>query len=180
MARHWHRIAARLGWLPAALAGACALVLAALAMAADHLPLAKDGLHDPANPGIKYLQEPQEALSGLPPDVVGNKVRWVKALEAGAITPRTNILPDTRINVLNLDVILPYTGEMPMVRFPHKQHTEWLDCTNCHEHIFKYKANGTKGLNMFNVLQGEFCGRCHGAVAFPLTECRRCHSVERK
>jgi len=76
--------------------------------------------------------------------------------------------------------MLPRTGEMPMVLFPHKQHTEWLDCTNCHEGLFAYKAGGTKGLNMFAVLQGEFCGRCHGAVAFPLTECRRCHSVPRK
>jgi hypothetical protein len=25
---------------------------------------------------------------------------------------------------------------------------------------------------------GEHCGRCHGAVAFPLTECTRCHSVQ--
>ncbi|QDZ27716.1 c(7)-type cytochrome triheme domain-containing protein [Noviherbaspirillum sp. UKPF54] len=164
------------------LAAAMMLALSCLnpLAAADHLPLAKDGLHDPNNPGIKYLQEPEEALSNLPPDEVGNRVRWVKALEQRAITPRTNILQNTRIYTLNLDVLLPYTGEMPMVLFPHKQHTEWLDCTNCHEHLFKYKANTTKGLNMFNVLQGEFCGRCHGAVAFPLTECRRCHSVERK
>jgi ribosomal protein L40E len=32
-------------------------------------------------------------------------------------------------------------------------------------------------MSMFAILQGEFCGRCHGAVSFPLTECRRCHSV---
>jgi hypothetical protein len=29
------------------------------------------------------------------------------------------------------------------------------------------------------VLSGEKCGLCHGAVAFPLTECNRCHSVQR-
>lgn len=174
MSKH-SRPAFSLRWLLAV----AALVMTAFAGAAGHDRLAKDGVHDPANPGLKYLQEPDDALSALPPDVVGNKVRWVKALEQGAIKPRTNILPDTRINVLNLDVILPHTGEMPMVLFPHKQHTEWLDCTNCHEHLFKYKANATKGLNMFNVLQGEFCGRCHGAVAFPLTECQRCHSVKR-
>ena len=145
-----------------------------------HTPLAKDGVHDPSNPGLKMLQEPQDALAKMPPDAVGNKVRWVKALEQGDIAPRTNILPDTQIRVLNLDVLLKRTAEMPMVLFPHKQHTEWLDCNNCHESLFKYKAGTTPGLNMFNILQGEFCGRCHGAVAFPLTECKRCHSVYRK
>lgn len=147
---------------------------------ADQLPLAQDGVHDPANPGIKLLQEPRDALSNMPKDEVGNRVRWVKALEQGLINPRTNILPDTKIRVLNLDILMPRTAEAPMVLFPHKQHTEWLDCSNCHEKLFKYKAGTTKGLNMFAILQGEFCGRCHGAVAFPLTECKRCHSVLRK
>jgi c(7)-type cytochrome triheme protein len=165
--------------MPGAIAVA-ALAVAGLALAGDHLPLANDGVHDPANPGIKMLQEPEEALSKLPPDVVGNRVRWVKALQDGYITPRTNIYPDTKIRVLDQDIIMPRTAEMPMVRFPHKQHTEWLDCSNCHEHLFVSKAGGTKALNMFEVLQGEYCGRCHGAVSFPLTECKRCHSVERK
>lgn len=164
---------------------ACAWLVIGLAfsqasLANERLPLAKDGVHDPANPGIRFLQEPREGLANLPADVVGNRVRWVKALQDGAITPRTNIQPETQIRVLDLDILLTRTGEMPMVLFPHKQHTEWLDCTNCHEALFAYKKGGTKGLNMFAVLQGEFCGRCHGAVAFPLTECRRCHSVPRK
>lgn len=145
-----------------------------------HVPLAQDGLHDPANPGLKLLQEPEAALSKLPTDAVGNRVRWVKALAQGDIAPRTNILPDTKIKVLDLDIVMPRTGEMPMVRFPHKQHTEWLDCSNCHEHLFKSKTGANKQLNMFQILQGEYCGLCHGAVAFPLTECNRCHSVARK
>ena len=148
--------------------------------AGNQVPLAKDGVHDTANPGIKMLQEPREALRSLPADVVGNNVRWVQALEQGLITPRTNILPDTPIKVLDQDVIMPRTGELPMVRFPHKQHTEWLDCSNCHEKLFKSKAGATTTVNMFQILQGEYCGVCHGAVAFPLTECKRCHSVVRK
>ena len=157
------------------------LVGFAIAIAAPvYVPLAKDGIHDPANPGLKMLQEPGEALANLPPDVVGNQVFWVKALEQGLISPRTNILTDTKVQVLDLDVILPRTGEMPMVNFPHRQHTEWLDCSNCHEKLFKSKTGATVGLNMFQILQGEYCGQCHGAVAFPLTECNRCHSVQRK
>lgn len=146
----------------------------------NHPPLAKDGVHDPASPAIKLLQEPAEALANFPPDVVGNQLRWVKALELGNITPRANIWPGTTVNVLDLDVIMPRTAEMPMVRFPHRQHTEWLDCSNCHEKLFISKAGATKAVNMFEILQGEYCGLCHGAVAFPLTECNRCHSVVRK
>jgi hypothetical protein len=34
-------------------------------------------------------------------------------------------------------------------------------------------------MNMLQILSGEKCGQCHGAVAFPLTECARCHRVPR-
>lgn len=142
------------------------------------LPLAQDGLHDPSGPRLHLLQDPAAALSLLPPDTVGNQVRWVKALQDGHINPRTNLFPETKINVLDLDVMLTKrnTGELPRVSFPHKQHTEWLDCSNCHEWLFKSKA-GTTPINMLAILEGEYCGRCHGAVAFPLTQCKRCHSV---
>ena len=140
--------------------------------------LAKDGLHDPAGPGIQLLQEPEEALSQLPRDVVGNKVNWVRALDKGYIDPRINLHSNKKEKVLDMDVVRGNTGEMNMVRFPHRQHTEWLDCTNCHEWLFKSKAGATK-FSMFDILKGDYCGRCHGAIAFPLTQCNRCHSVPR-
>lgn len=141
-------------------------------------PLQDDGLHDPQSPAISVLQEPADALSLLPPDTTGNHVAWIKALNGKYIEPRTNIFPETIINILDMDIILENTGEMPLVRFPHKPHTEWLDCENCHDSIFKKKV-GANPINMFAILSGEYCGRCHGAVAFPLTECNRCHSVPR-
>ena len=78
------------------------------------------------------------------------------------------------------EVLLRNTGEMPMVRFPHRQHPAWLDCTNCHPPatLFEQKAGATR-INLLLILSGEKCGLCHGAVAFPLTECKRCHSVDR-
>ena len=39
--------------------------------ATEWLPLVKDGLHDPENAGIKWLQNPAEALSRLPADSAG-------------------------------------------------------------------------------------------------------------
>ena len=158
---------------------AAALLLALGAWAAGKWkPIANDGVHDPASPAVGVLQEPAEALATLPPDHAGNQVRWVRALDEGHINPRTNILPETKVNIRQTEVLLKNTGEMPMVRFPHRQHTAWLDCSNCHDHLFEQKAGATK-INMFAILSGEKCGLCHGAVSFPLTECLRCHSVAR-
>jgi c(7)-type cytochrome triheme protein len=142
------------------------------------LPLAQDELHDPADPALNLLQNPTEALSVLPRDGAGDQVNWVKALDDSNIKPLINIRSNTQVEVLDLDVLLRNTDEMGMVNFPHKQHTEWLVCSNCHEEIFKSKAGATR-FGMFDILNGEYCGRCHGAVAFPLTECNRCHNVPR-
>jgi c(7)-type cytochrome triheme protein len=173
------RLRAAARWLVATLAAlAC---VAALAAAQKWLTVAKDGLHDPASPAIGVLQEPAEALGALgaqAPDAVGNQVRWVQALDRGLIQPRTNILPETKVDLRTTEILLKNTGEMPMVRFPHRAHTAWLDCSNCHDTLFNRKP-GTSGINMLLILAGEKCGLCHGAVAFPLTECNRCHSVHR-
>lgn len=161
--------------LPAfALAFAASLALAA--STGPWVPLEKDGVHDPSGPGIKLLQQPGEALSALPRDTAGNLVRWVQALESGAINPRTNLFQGTEVRVRDQDIIISKYGSMPAVKFPHRQHTLWLDCNNCHNHLFVDKIGANK-FSMMAILNGEQCGLCHGAVAFPLTECNRCHSI---
>lgn len=160
-------------------ATAALLAVATVAVAADSRTwkaISEDGLHDPGNPAAGILQNPSEALRLLPPDSAGNQVNWVKALRDGYIQPRTNLNETTRVRTLDTDILMKRTVEMPYVRFPHRAHTEWLDCGNCHDQIFRSKAGETP-VNMLAILQGEYCGRCHGAVAFPLTECNRCHSV---
>ena len=142
------------------------------------LPLAEDGLHDPKDPALHQLQNPANALSVLPRDGEGDQVDWVKALDNKHIAPSISLRSDTRVEVLDLNILFSNTGEMDQVEFPHKQHTEWMVCSNCHEQIFKYKARATK-FGMFEILNGEYCGRCHGEVAFPLTECKRCHNSPR-
>ncbi|MCB1888254.1 MAG: hypothetical protein KDH20_11665 [Rhodocyclaceae bacterium] len=150
--------------------------LAIPATAAEWKPLANDGLHDDSGPGIRLLQQPAEALRNLPRDTAGNNVSWIPALRDGVIQPREKIGADTPVRRYDRDVYLNLYGSMPAVRFPHAAHTEWLDCSNCHDHIFVPKA-GANQISMFVILQGQQCGVCHGAVAFPLTECRRCHSM---
>ena len=150
--------------------------------ARDWPPVAEDGIHDPAGPSVGELQNPSEVLSKLPEggmDGAGNQVRWVPALESGAISPRrSRTLPESSVPVLDMDVLLDLRGSMRVVRFPHKAHTEWLACNNCHDEIFKPKI-GVNDISMFSILNGQQCGHCHGAVSFPVTQCKFCHSVRR-
>jgi len=156
-----------------------ALALAGAALAAEPSlwqRLEADGIHDPRNPGLALLQQPAEALAPLPRDSAGNLVDWVRAIESGAIQPRSQLRPETEVRVRDDALIIARYGSMPAVRFPHRAHTLWLDCSNCHDRLFKAQA-GANRFSMTAILNGEQCGVCHGAVAFPLTECNRCHSV---
>ena len=167
------------------LASGVLLVLAAGAMAEDNRrwkPLAADNIHDPASPAVTQLQAPGEALSKLPVGTGGNQVGWGAALRQGLIAPRASADPDyvpksgTDPAVVEIDILLNKNGSQLPVRFPHRDHTLWLDCSNCHPQLFQTKT-GTSKISMLRILEGEQCGVCHGAVAFPLTECKRCHNT---
>jgi c(7)-type cytochrome triheme protein len=163
-------------WTPLVVAVTLPLGVALAAAPSLWQRLENDGLHDPKNPAIGLLQQPADALAPLPRDTAGNMVNWVQAIESGAIDPRSNLLPGTEVRVRDDSIIVAKYGSMPAVRFPHRAHTLWLDCANCHDKLFKPKA-GANRFSMTAILNGEQCGVCHGAVSFPLTECNRCHSV---
>ena len=135
-----------------------------------------DGIHDAESPGTTLLQTPKSAFEALPNGKSGNYVDWVKALDEKKLNPRydrTN--PDALPVVMDLNIVREVKGSMPNVVYPHKQHTEWLDCSNCHPAIF-IPQKGANNISMASILLGEKCGVCHGKVAFPVSECRRCHS----
>ena len=78
------------------------------------------------------------------------------------------------------DVVLNRRSEAEGVRpviFPHWFHRIRFRCKVCHEDLGIVLRAGANRLSMQKILDGEQCGLCHGAVAFPLTECNRCHSV---
>jgi len=154
------------------------LIVSTTVVATNWNKLNEDGIHDPGNPALKLLQNPKDALSVLPPDTAGNRVDWIRALQNGDIKPRSTIRGEVKEEILDLDVLMTGTGagSVPFILFSHKPHTEWLACSNCHEHLFKSEAGATE-FTMLEILNGEYCGTCHGAVSFPLTECNRCHSV---
>jgi c(7)-type cytochrome triheme protein len=174
----------------------CALIACVLAFAAradealwskglhfqtenEAVPLAEDGIHDPSNPAVaRILQEPVEAMQGFARDDKGI-IDWVKVLENGTIAPRKSLDGSDDMYTADFDVVFQNTGSMPYVRFPHKAHTEWLTCANCHPAIFLPQKGGNP-VNMASIIEGRYCGVCHGKVAFPPTKnCGRCHSVPR-
>lgn len=141
-----------------------------------NLPPAEDGIHDPANDGTHALQPPLAAFGQMPKANNGNRVDWVKALNENAIKPRFDRNdPTVNAMVMDLNIVREVKGSMPDVVYPHKQHTQWLDCSNCHPAIF-IPQKGANQISMAAILLGQKCGVCHGKVAFPISDCRRCHS----
>lgn len=139
-----------------------------------------DGIHDPHNEATLYLQTPRDAFARLPKKRLGNKVDWAKAIETKKIQPRYELTnPDAIPIVMDLNIVMPVKSTMPDVVFPHKQHTQWLDCSNCHPAIFIPQAGANK-ITMAENLMGKKCGVCHGKVAFPLSLCSACHSAKSK
>lgn len=143
----------------------------------DVVPIAKDGIHDPENAAVSILQPPAEAMKDFPRDQRG-VINWVETLDSGVIAPRTGVTGSEKMHSVDFDVIFKNTASMPYVRFPHLPHTKWLTCNNCHPAIFLPQRGGNF-VTMASIIEGEFCGVCHGKVSFPPLECNRCHSVAR-
>lgn len=118
-------------------------------------------------------------LQILPKDNAGN-VDWVKSLRQGIIKPKDSLDPRKPTTpVIDLDIVFKVKGDLPDVVYPHYPHTEWLACSNCHPKIFIMQAGANK-VTMKKIEEGQFCGRCHGIVAFPLSNCTRCHSKPKR
>lgn len=142
----------------------------------DVVSVTADGIHDPTNTAVKVLQEPTEAMKAFPRDSHGI-IDWVKVLNQGLVAPRVGMTGTEKMEQVDLDIIFTRTGSMPNVRFPHREHTQWLTCINCHPGIF-LPQKGSNPITMSGIIQGKYCGVCHGKVAFPPTlNCGRCHSV---
>ncbi|MBF0420422.1 MAG: cytochrome c, class I [Magnetococcales bacterium] len=137
---------------------------------------AADGIHDPDNPGTPQLQPPKEAFTNFTNSNAGNYINWVQTLKSNAINPRYDRQdPNAEALILDLDIVREVKGSMPDVVYPHDRHTAWLDCSNCHPDIF-IPEKGKNAISMAQILMGQKCGVCHGKVAFPVSECRLCHS----
>jgi c(7)-type cytochrome triheme protein len=148
-------------------------------LGARNAPPTQDGIHDPQYEGTIALQPPLVSFESLPKSTAGNRINWVAALNEKKISPRWDKTDGkAQAVVMDLNIVREVKGTMPDVLFPHKQHTEWLDCSNCHPAIF-VPQKGANQISMASILLGQKCGVCHGKVAFPVSDCRSCHSQKK-
>ena len=123
-----------------------------------------------------------QALSaeGLPKDRYG-LIDWAKIVRDAIINPKHSLDPNAEeMPTLEMDVVIASKGDfVDDVMFPHEMHTYWLSCEACHPAMF-VPAKGANNMSMVGISRGEWCGRCHGKVAFPLTDCNRCHTVKKQ
>ncbi len=119
----------------------------------------------------------------LPKERFGNGLDWQQAEEQGMIHPvdivkgismakKPMALPKEKEQLLTAKVVT-----MPNIIFSHQKHTVWNGCESCHPDPFASVKKGELSYTMSSIFQGKFCGTCHTSVAFPLTNCQRCHST---
>lgn len=116
----------------------------------------------------------------LPKERFGNGIDWEKSEELQLIKP-SNFLEGVSIQKTSLVLQQDFTLNarvqgMPDIIFSHKKHTVWNGCELCHPEIFVGVKRGTARYTMVDISEGKSCGVCHTTVAFPLTDCQRCHS----
>ncbi len=120
-----------------------------------------------------------EASEILPKHPRTGQIDWNEALRGEAILPRFGVEPDAPAKaVLDFDVRLARTGSgFAAVTYAHADHTTWLTCGNCHPAIFPLEEDAPKPvITMDKIRAGEYCGVCHGRVAFGVEgACSRCH-----
>lgn len=131
--------------------------------------------YDQTNPNFAQIQKANQSMAGFPIRRSG-EVDWIALIENGTINPRAERTAQGKMEILDLDIMMKNTQQMPWVRFPHRTHTLWLACKNCHEGIFKATA-GANNISMNDIFRGKYCGVCHNKVAFSIFQCERCHSV---
>ena len=116
----------------------------------------------------------------LPKERFGNGIDWEKSEELGLIKPASfleGVSSPKHSLVVQKDFALnPKVEGMPNIIFSHRKHTVWNGCELCHPDIFMGVKRGATKYSMLDISEGRSCGACHTTVAFPLTDCQRCHS----
>lgn len=128
------------------------------------------------NNDLGFGREKFPQMKNLPSAAFGNKIDWDQAVKQGGIRPKLSLREPRQPMEFGKDLLLEAEWAMiPPAKFSHQEHLKWLDCSNCHPDIFTIKKKTTKHFAMDYILAGRFCGFCHGKVAFPIDDCKRCH-----
>lgn len=122
----------------------------------------------------------EEFAENLPFASFGNGIDWAEAVRSGKVRPVNALKTDPSMQQLPEKLKAPMklgtAAPRSDVTFSHEEHFFELDCSSCHPDLFNIKKKGTKAFTMENNIFGNYCGACHMRVAFPMNDCKRCHS----
>jgi c(7)-type cytochrome triheme protein len=113
----------------------------------------------------------------LPKGVYG--VNWEAAEKSGAIK-LVDFVQGISVKKSQMQSRKDFFVDSPIpwvepIQFSHEKHSIWNGCELCHPEIFPTAQKGTIRFSMFSNIEGQYCGACHGKVAFPLNNCQGCH-----
>jgi c(7)-type cytochrome triheme protein len=115
----------------------------------------------------------------LPRRGAAGDVDWEEAEARGQVKP-VDFLPGSSIQrpALKMEKDVAIQSKVTwisQVLFSHRKHAVWNGCEACHPEIFPSTRKGAVKYSMMQIGSGEYCGACHGPVAFGLADCERCH-----
>ncbi|SRR6266542_781439 len=114
----------------------------------------------------------------LPKNVYG--VDWEEAEVQGLIKPIDSLdgisIKRARLNNQEDFSIKARASWASDVIFSHKKHSIWNGCEVCHPEIFPTTQKGAIKYTMIHISAGQYCGVCHGKVAFRINACHKCHT----
>jgi c(7)-type cytochrome triheme protein len=131
---------------------------------------------------IKREHDFEDFKAKLPKERFGNGINWEEA-EARELIKPANFIRGVSFKRLSFGVqkdfsLEPKVEGMPEIIFSHTKHTVWNGCEVCHPMIFRGVKKGLSKYSMIEIIEGKYCGVCHGTVAFPLLDCQRCHAKQ--
>jgi c(7)-type cytochrome triheme protein len=136
--------------------------------------------HSSGVAGARRDYEFSSFTKDLPRGRFGNGIDWEKAEESGLIKPVDFVeglsFKRAAIAAQKDFALAPKLPGMPDIIFSHTKHTFWSGCEGCHPDLFLGVKRGLTKYTMADIFEGNRCGACHLAVAFPVTDCQRCHS----
>lgn len=122
---------------------------------------------------------PEKLKDGkLPLDRFGF-VDWAELGKGGYFSPLASL--DSKVEEKSRNTRIVFESRSRVVKnvlFDHLIHSDLIKCSVCHPAIFIEKLGGND-MKMTELAAGQFCGRCHGKVSFPIRDCKRCHNIEK-
>lgn len=130
---------------------------------------------------VKFEKDFYKFTKHFPRVKYGNGLDWIKAEDTGMVE-LTDYLKNfsVKADTLKYSTDIDFNSkiqEMPDIIFSHEKHTIWNGCALCHPAIFGIKK-GLSVYSMKDIVEGKYCGVCHGKVAFPNLACKSCHVKE--